>query len=114
LFHTQGDDGVDDAVVVLFPVFYAFLFMEKFFEDERKIMRQRLSHLGTGVLRGLQPAQPDQSKERDPEPFCLIFLGLQKQGQLLLRIKDERGEHGPFFFRKLVGKHLVDFAPDRS
>ena len=71
-----GHDGLDDAVEVGLFVIVLRRLMQQLLYDIGKFLRERLAHLGTGVLRRRSFADPYQAVQCDLVPVLHVLLGL--------------------------------------
>ena len=84
--------------------------------DVGKGRRQRLAHLGTGVLGGHDPADLHQPKERDTVPVLgrLDAKLIQTAGQDLLGVEDKRGQLAALPLQQRALEHLLDAPRHRA
>ncbi len=109
---SAGDDCLHHARVVHLFVFLRRSLVEQLLDDIGEFRRERLAHLGAGVLRRHCLKHLYQTVERDVVEIVKIFLFLGDQVELLLRIIDQRAELRQFRVAHGVAVDLMDLALD--
>ena len=83
------DDGIYDDIDVCRLVMIFGMLVEQFLDDIGEIARQRLAHLGTGILAGNITTYSHQAVERDVIPVINVLLVVLDEFEFLLRVIDE-------------------------
>ena len=103
------DDGTDDVVII--PVLVAVgRGVEQLLHNVSEFARQRLAHLGAGILGGGKPAHGNEPPEHYAVPVVKIRHGGFGLNKLFARVIDERRERAPLRNHKRAFKRLVDLV----